>query len=1071
MAKQEAARRGSSALDDVHVHTLTPVQLASLVGVSEDVLWKGLDMDDELLEGRRQRFGSNSLDMEDSVRIGKLLFANFVNPMSVILGIVAVISAVNQDWIELGVVLAFVFVNGMVGFHQEYGSGKALAALQRITAGNARVLRNGQLIDIPIDEVVVGDVCILEHGMQVPADMRLFESVHLEIEEALLTGESIPVRKGVDVIPEATVPIGDRRNLAFRQTAVLNGNARGIVYAVGMHTQIGRVAASLAEQDETASPLQRRMNKLLYVLLVGAIILASIVFAVNRSIDRDTTLYASAVGIAILPESLLVTITVSMTVGVRRMAKNKAIVRKLASLEILSSLTDICSDKTGTLTEGKMVGVRMVVGASPALWNFRVGGTPLNRNANFIDVDAPSPCSVSSTEDEEEGVDIIHERTRHPALTLFFLAASLCSNASVVIINDAGDLDATGSPTEVALQVLCCKGRMSRRRLEQEGWRRLGEWPFDSSAKIMSVGYESPDRKRYVFVKGAPERILAKCTAVIQENSDNAAQDTAEYRREKSLLTEEVKASILASIHALTSKGLRVLAVASREDLDIRCSDIHDYARDDVEAELTFLGFVGILDPPRQESAPAVVLCKKAGINVRMLTGDVTGTAMAVASTIGILSAEHSYATVGMDFDSMTQETTDALLELPVCIARCSPDTKVKMVKALQRRKAVVLMTGDGVNDAPALRVANVGVAMGSGSDVTKSAADIVLTNDSFAVIVKAIAEGRRIFASLRNFMFHLLSANFAQVLALMIGLAFVDNDQKSVFILSPLSVLFVNFLSGIATMGLAFDKADANVMHRPPETKGVFTPELIADICVTGMLMGSLCLVNFVIVLFGVGDGNLGSGCNRFRDSCMDVARARCTAFATVHILLMLQTYVVRTGRRSVLCQSFVDNRFLCASVLFGLVAILPVIYIPDVAQSAFQIHRISWEWGLVAGAVAAYFAATEIYKAAKRRWWLQEAVHVEPSDIAGTEELQIEDNNELDNLERLAAEILPPPARQQLAAIRNRMRSVLTFQDSSVGFDNGSSGGFPAPLRGSTHRPWKSESYRSTLRPDAGV
>jgi potassium/sodium efflux P-type ATPase len=626
---------------------------------------------------------------------------------------------------------------------------------------------------------------------------------------------------------------------------------------------------------------------------------------------------------------------------------------------------------------------------------------------------------IDSSHVQRDPIDISLERLRHPSLELMLHAMSLCSNASVVQINEDGDLEPTGSPTEVALQVLCCKARIWRSDLEANGWTRRGEWAFDSGVKMMSVGYLAPDGAGVIFLKGAPERLLARCTHFLEETQEGTQSSVGGVTAnavELVPMNANMRNHVLASVGRLASKGLRVLALGYRSCEDIRQCDIQDLDREYVESNVVYVGLVGVFDPPRAESAPAVELCKRAGIRVRMLTGDIQETAKSIAQTLGILTPQHSLSLNGPEFDQLSNAELDKMSDLPRCISRCSPDTKVSVVKALQRRKLVVLMTGDGVNDAPALKMANVGVAMGSGSDVTKGAADIVVTNDSFASIVKAIAEGRRIFNSLKQFTFHLLSANVAQVLSLVIGLVFMDDNERSVFILSPLAILFVNTMSGLATMGLAFDKADPDVMHRPPNTEGLFTKELLSDIFVTGFIMGALTLSNFVIVMYGVGDGNLHTGCNYYSATCSTVAEARATAFATMHILLLFQAYVVRSGRRSVFAQHFFDNRFLWLAVTCGILAIFPIIYIPVVAQDVFHQKAISWEWGLILGALVLYLLATEIYTLIKNLYFPEERPVVDQNVQDGRRELAISDAEDEDQFEMIRQEMLPPSVSVQL-------------------------------------------------------
>ncbi|KAK9472712.1 uncharacterized protein V1510DRAFT_416697 [Dipodascopsis tothii] len=680
-------------------------------------------------------------------------------------------------------------------------------------------------------------------------------------------------------------------------------------------------------------------------------------------VNNDVLIYGICVAVAVIPESLIAVLTITLAVATKAMAKGHVLVRKMQALEAIGGVTDICSDKTGTLTQGKMI-VRRV-------W---LAGAAAGRDSIAVH-DSTNPFSPESgfladAAGARQAPDAL--LAAEPALDRFLQAVALCNLAEVVArpAEKAAEWSAHGEPTEISLQVFAMRFGRGRAAREAAGWRLLAEHPFDSTVKKMSVVYEAPDGRRFAFVKGAVEAVLP-CM-------DAASVGDA--------------AALHARVGLLARDGLRVLCIGFRE-LGAK-TDIH--RRDDVEAALGLVGLAGLYDPPRLETRAAVQTAKRAGIRVHMLTGDHPGTAEAIAYEVGILGRDMPIETmpwavmVARDFDAMSDDEIDGMLELPYVIARCAPSTKVRMVEALHRRRAFCVMTGDGVNDSPALKRADVGISMGlNGSDVAKDASEMILTDDDFASIVRAIQEGRRLFDNIQKFLMHLLISNISQVILLLVGLAFKDAQGVSVFPLSPLEILWANMItSSFLAMGLGMEEAQPDIMLRPPHdpTVGVFTWELIVDKMIYGVTMGVLCLASFVIVIYGSNGGQLGTECNHgFNDTCVPVFRARAVVFADLSFLLLLTAWEVKHFGRS-LFNMFPDresgwkgplsvfptlysNRFLFWAVVGGFVGTFPVIYIPVVNKDVFKHLAISWEWGIVAGMCVAYLAVVEVWKAIKRR------------------------------------------------------------------------------------------------------
>ncbi|KAJ6440544.1 calcium-transporting ATPase 3 [Purpureocillium lavendulum] len=1030
----------------------------------------------------QQKYPKNELDVGEGIPWYSILTKQILNAMIIVLAFAMALSFGIKDYIEGGVLAFVIVLNVTIGFWQEYRAEKRMDALRALSSPSAMVLRDGKTIVISNPEVVPGDIILLKMGDTVPADMRLFEAMNLACEEGQLTGESIPVEKITEnniLVPgtekhatsEEELGIGDRVNMCYATTVVRKGRGRGIVTATGMSTEVGKIAASTQKKQRKAgrsmnwhkygkrqpviglakrtydvlgkflgltegTPLQRKLSALAYVLFGCAIILAMVVFGVNHfDLRNEVIIYATSLGIAIIPESLVAVLTITMVVAVTVMRKANVVVRDLSALEALGGVTNICSDKTGTLTEGAMI-VRQAWIPASHLYTVRESQNPSDPTKGRVtysqnkDVEPPVAAEEPKRDYDKErsaaGIkfDVPDEKLNPPKpkepepemetemtgpLKAFLLSAALCNLATVRYDEDEEKWQTTGEPTEIALQVFSHRFKLGKRSLEKKGWKQLAEFPFDSSIKRMSVIYDAPagaDKEEeepaagtivrpdesLVFTKGAVERILDLCSHV----GCGADQQP---------VTEELKEAVLGQMNQLASQGQRVLAIAYRSwggrftAKQSHSASEEEALRGEVEQGLTLLGLAGIYDPPRRETKPSIGECSQAGIKVHMLTGDHPETAKAIAKEVGIIPRnlgvlpEHVAASIvqkATDFDRMTDAEIDALEELPLVIARCAPDTKTRMIEALRRRGAFMAMTGDGVNDAPSLSRADVGIAMGSGSDVAKSAAKIVLTDDKFNSIVAAIREGRRMFDNIQKFVLHLLTSNVGEVILLIAGLGFVDETGFSVFPVSPLQIIWINMVtSSFPAFGLGREQAAADVMRKPPQDKkrGVFTNQIIVDMIVYGVIMGACTMCTFCIIIYGANDGNLGVDCNtNWSEACEPVFRARAATFAELTWLILISAWEFKSLRRSMfrlnpddesrfpLFKDLYANRFLFWSVIIGALSVFPVVYIPFLNTKFFKHKGISWEWALSVGFTVVFVTGIELWKMCKRHFRLLE-------------------------------------------------------------------------------------------------
>ncbi|KAF7563347.1 hypothetical protein G7046_g772 [Stylonectria norvegica] len=958
-------------------HTLSAERVAQDLDTD---IQNGLSIDEAA--ARLTRDGPNTIKGAKGISLWEIFLQQIANALTAVLIAVTALSFAISDYVEGGVVVAVIVLNIVVGLIQDYRAEQTIQSLYALSTPNCKVIRDGHGDTIKAETLVVGDLVSLVTGDVVPADLRLVQGINVSTDEALLTGESIAISKKPDAIfDDNEMPMGDRINLVYSGSSVTRGRATGIVISTGMKTEVGQIAELLRHSKKKnpgkgpvgralykayqsarnilgleGTPLQVTLSKFALLLFALAILLAVIVFSVSRwKISDEVLLYGICVGVAVIPESLLAVLTVTMAVATKAMVRGHVIVRQMPSLEAVGGVTNICSDKTGTLTQGRMV--------TRKVW---LHGDLIGKVEGTANPYDPSSGTVTWS-----------GSLAGSCLNNFLKTLILCNNAtvtdgkkepetdssSVITASESADWRAIGEPTEIALKVFAMRFGQTRSAHDF----LIAEHPFDSSCKVMSVVYGNEvEKTQHVYTKGAVE--------VLVPNLDE---------------TSEMKQAILDKAEDLASQGLRVLCIASKK-LHGEMQGAHDRVK--VESGLQFLGLAGLYDPPRPETAGAVEQCRAAGVTVHMVTGDHIKTATAIAYEVGILTKDvplkPTSVMAASDFGNLTDSQIDSLESLPIVLARCSPLTKVRMIEALHRRKAFCIMTGDGVNDSPALKQADVGIAMGDrGSDVAKEAADMVLTDDNFASIVTGIQEGRRLADNIQKFLLHLLTSNLAQVILLLIGLAFKDTRGVAVFPLSPLEILWANLItSSPLALGLGLEEAAPDILRRPPRSlrSGVFTMDLVRDQLMYGTFMGSLCLCASMLVNYaasGNGYYELPGGCNEDGGSdCGRVYRARATTFATLSFLLLVTAWEVKHFHRSLFAmderwsgpfsvfKTIYHNRFLFWSVVAGFLVTFPVIYIPHLNTEVFKHEGLTWEWGVVAGCVVVYIALIEIWKAVKR-------------------------------------------------------------------------------------------------------
>ncbi|KAI9250466.1 hypothetical protein BDA99DRAFT_563983 [Phascolomyces articulosus] len=970
--------------NDWHIQSVDNV--ISAFGTDPD---QGLSTEEA--EKRQTIYGFNELGGDSGVTWLKILFRQLADAMNWIFLALGIVCMALGDYPTGSLLLALAFGNLYLSFSQEYAAEQTLAALKSLSSPEASVIRDGREQIISSREIVPGDILLIKEGDSVAADARLLYVSNLETDEALLTGESLPVQKQLIVLEKEDEPLGDRINMLYSSTITAKGRGKSVVTATGLHTEIGKVAVKLEETGGDMTRLQKTLNKMYLGLTGVAVILAIIVMAsVKFQMNMDIGMYTIAAALSVLPAGLTTVMTLTLVLGGKQMTEQKALVRKLKVLETLGSVTNIFSDKTGTLTMAKMVVVRFW---TPQEGFFHCSSNGLAPQGDIYRIDDPM---VSDEVAITENAPLDKTNLSHDLLQLIRCSA-LCNVSSIhrreqdtssedtqLDIKDekkkvqkedeeseigddesgSDDWVASGAPTEVALQVFAHKFSMGKPDLEALGWTPFAEYQFDSSIKRMSTLYREGKSNEFVlFTKGAAERVLPLC--------DN--------------MNEKQEKNIMEKVEQLAAKGLRVIALAVR-NMDNEFNGKEPVPeREQVETHLTFLGLTGIYDPPRAESRQAVADAHRAGIMVHMLTGDHPITAKAIARDIHILNDKllasdqiDQLVMTGPQFDAMTVEEIDALPRLPVIVARCSPDTKVKMIEAAQRRHLISAMTGDGVNDSPSLRSADVGIAMGkNGSDVAKQASDIILTDDNFATIIRAIAEGRRIYQNMQRFLMYYYIILLALALIVLVCLATRDPEGNTASPISTIQMVFL-FVGITPPAGaLSVQPASPTIMveaPRPP-TESVFNREILLDTLVYSLIAAASFAIAYFVPLFTHGNGVEGALCDsHYQEGVCDsfyLARGSLlTAVIIISIIIMTHCRSHRRSewdRRGLLVS--LKSKAVFGTLVFDLVCLVIFLYIPVVAIQGFRHLGITWEWGMIMGLALFTVVSGELFKFIKRR------------------------------------------------------------------------------------------------------
>jgi Ca2+-transporting ATPase len=775
-----------------------------------DEVIKALEVDqksgltDTEVDKRFAESGANELAQEQKTSVLHLLLKELKNPLILILIVGAFLSFYIGHTVDAIVILVIVLINVMISFTQELNMQKSMDSLSDMAAPMAVVMRNGNWEKIPARMLVPGDILKLNTGTIVSADVRLLETTGLLIDEAALTGESLPVEKELTAITQNDVGLGDQINMAFMGTIISTGHGIGVVTATGMQTQMGHIADMLLQTAESKTPLQLRIEVLSKILLAAALTIVAVIvgIGIEKGMDwMEIVNTAISLTVAAIPEGLPTVVTVVLTLGAKRMVHNKALVRKLSSVETLGSASVICSDKTGTLTQNKMQVLSIYSGGH----YYDVSGEGYN------------PSGIFTNEMDEE----VNPRDIDELYHLLEMSAG-CNDA--LLVERDGIHTIMGMPTEGALTVVAAKANITKQGLLDDGAEFIHSFPFDSSRKLMSIVVKTDDGQHYVIAKGAPDVLLER-------------SDSIYLHKESVAIDSDTQKHIHQAIEHFSSQALRTLAVAYKAIEP----DHLQLTQDEYESGFTFLGIHGIMDPPRKEVPEAIEECRAAGIRTIMITGDHAGTAEAIARQIGMKRNDSESVFTGSEIEAMTETELIDAVGHAVVFARVTPEHKLRIIKALQSRGEVVAMTGDGVNDAPALRTANIGIAMGiTGTDVAKDASDLILLDDNFSTIVKAVREGRRIYDNLKKFIRQGLTANVSEVSALLF--AFLLMGEDPLLTLAPLMILWVNLVSdGIPSLALGVDNEEEGIMKRKPisSKEGFFANNLASKIVLRGLVLG----------------------------------------------------------------------------------------------------------------------------------------------------------------------------------------------------------------------------------------
>lgn len=880
-------------------HTLTAKYVISELKTNEK---SGLSVTEA--KERLRLYGPNQLTATEEVSLFALFVNQFKNSLIVILIVATILSGVLGHTVEaiaIGVIILFALV---LGFLQEWRAGRALEALRKLSSPTAFVFRDGLEQEIPTEELVPGDIIILGTGSRFLADARLIESVNLKVDEAALTGESVSTEKNSEYICDRDMAIGDRLNMIFAGTNATYGRGRAVVTSTGMDTEFGRIAGMLQSVRQEETPLEKKMDhvakvltKVAFVVVFGVVLLGLL----RGQPLLEMLVFCIALAVAVVPEALPAVVTISLAIGVQRMVKRNALVRHLPSVETLGCTSIICTDKTGTLTKDEMTVRKIFLNNETVL---DVTGSGYEPKGDFL---------LNGK---------VYSLTDH--LKILLQAGALSSDARLTKTS-SGVWDLKGDPTEGALVTVAEKAGLQKEFLDEQ-FLRVAEIPFSSESKRMTTLHQSPEGM-VAYGKGAAEIILASCTSFY---GDGGVQP----------LTEEVRANILSATHRFGEEALRVIGVAYAPAANIATA----------EKDMIFLGMFGMIDPPRPEAKSAIELCRQAGIQLMMITGDHPVTAKAIAQELGLLSQGGRVIT-GNDINALNDSELEQSIESVAVCARVSPEHKLRVVRALQSRGHIVAMTGDGVNDAPAIKKANIGIAMGiAGTDVSREAAVMILTDDNFSSIVSAVEEGRIIFDNIKKYLMYLLSSNIGEI-----GLMVLTSIMGLPLPLSAVQILYVNLATdGLPALALAVDPPEDNIMKRSPRklTERIFSRSVIALI-VTGGVWSAL--INAVLFVWALQSGR-------------DLVTSMSMVFVALVLIQFFKAYSFRSDHYSILHRPFA-NYWLNRAIIWELILLVFVIYVPFL-QGPFKTVALSYvDWIVILGVSVTVVPVLEITKAMLRK------------------------------------------------------------------------------------------------------
>ncbi|WP_283690120.1 calcium-transporting P-type ATPase, PMR1-type [Clostridium perfringens] len=835
---------------------------------------------------RLEKYGKNKLETKKKKTLFKQFLSQLKDVMIYILIIAAIISAFLGEISDALIILLVIVINAVIGVVQESKAEKALDALKELSTPKALVKRDGSLKEILSEDIVPGDIVIIDAGRYIPGDLRLIDTANLKIEESAFTGESVPSEKDASFLPNKEIPIGDQNNMAFMSTLATYGRGVGVVVGTGMNTEIGKIAKMIEQEENDETPLQKKLSELGKILGFLAVGICILIFIISFFQGRDLLemfLTSISLAVAAIPEGLPAIVAIVLALGVQRMVKKNAIIRKLPAVETLGSVSIICSDKTGTLTQNKMTVTTVYTNDS----YIKESDFNLNDNESKLLVD----CMV------------------------------LCNDATY------SEKSQTGDPTEIALLESPFKLNILKEKLEKE-FKRIDEIPFDSDRKLMTTVNLVDDKKARVFTKGALDSILSICNKI---SINGKLLD----------FSKEYKAKVLENSNIMSDKALRVLAFAYK---DISKENI---VLDSLEKDLVFIGMVGMIDPPRLEVKDSIKLCKSAGITPVMITGDHKNTAFAIANELGI-AEDISQAITGHEIDKFKEEEFNEKIINYRVFARVSPEHKVKIVKAFKSHGNIVSMTGDGVNDAPSLKAADIGVAMGiTGTDVSKGASDMILTDDNFSTIVSAVEEGRKIYLNIKKSIVFLLSCNLGEILTLFTAILLNWNSP-----LQPIHILWVNLITdSFPALALGVDKTKEDVMNNPPRNpkESIFIKSDKIQLIINGVLIGGITLFAFKL------------GERLYADSLI---HAQTMAFVVLSVSQLFLSLSLRSNTKSAFSLGIFSNKYLVYSILLGIFLQVIIISISFIANIFKVTPLLLYDWIVVILVSLIPFAINEILK-----------------------------------------------------------------------------------------------------------